>query len=206
MIAVDGKPVSHKFSEAERDHAGKINFLVTEVLEEAELSIHELDAIAVCNGPGSYTGLRIGLATAKGFCYALGKQLILHNRLTLMLQELRKQMGNKEMNALAILPARAGEYYVAAAGEYHSAPKHVTTSELLENTAVCRKPFAVIGNYSEDLSPIEIAYHIEHQTLNMEVWSSATHEAFLNGQFADLAYAEPEYLKPAYIVAPRADR
>jgi tRNA threonylcarbamoyladenosine biosynthesis protein TsaB len=109
MLAVDGKPVSSVSTEVERDHAGKVNNLVAAILEEANCTLNDVHAIAVCNGPGSYTGLRIGLATAKGYCYALNKPLILHSRLHLMLRELAQHTGNNVENMLAILPARSGE-------------------------------------------------------------------------------------------------
>jgi tRNA threonylcarbamoyladenosine biosynthesis protein TsaB len=206
MVAVDGKPISHQFSEGERDHAGKINMLVAEVLREAELSLDDMDAVAVCNGPGSYTGLRIGLATAKGYCYALDKQLILHNRLMLMLQELRSQEDDKETNLLALLPARAGEYYMAASGNYQSAPKHITAQKLLEEIAECHDALDIIGQYGSDLSQIQIKRHVAHGTLDISAWAKKGYEDFLEDQFADLAYAEPEYLKAAYIATPRVDR
>jgi tRNA threonylcarbamoyladenosine biosynthesis protein TsaB len=205
MVAVDGKPISHQFSEGERDHAGKINMLVAEVLREAELSLDDMDAVAVCNGPGSYTGLRIGLATAKGYCYALDKQLILHNRLMLMLQELRSQEDDKETNLLALLPARAGEYYMAASGNYQSAPKHITSQVLLAETSAYQG-FSVIGQYENDLAEIQITAQVPHSSLDIHSWAEATHKSIVMEQFADLAYAEPEYLKAAYIAAPRVDR
>ena len=57
-------------------HAEKLHLFIKDVLETAEISKEELDAIAISKGPGSYTGLRIGVSTAKGLCYALNKPLI----------------------------------------------------------------------------------------------------------------------------------
>jgi tRNA threonylcarbamoyladenosine biosynthesis protein TsaB len=206
MIARHGQPVAHKFSETERDHAGKINLLVDEVLKESACDLQSIDAVAVCSGPGSYTGLRIGLATAKGFCYALDKPLILHNRLDLMLRELDARLGNRQANKLAILPARNGEYYVAAAGEYETAPRHISTPELLQNITGDKMLFAVIGNAENDLSALQTIYSAEHHLLDLLIWARAGWESFHQKMFADLAYATPEYLKAAYTTTPRADR
>lgn len=205
MLAIDGRPVSHKSSDAERDHAGKVNILVAEVLATAGCRLADLDAIAVCNGPGSYTGLRIGLATAKGYCYALDKRLILHNRLVLMLQEIAANEEHSTGNILAIIPARSGEYYMAAVGNYQSPAKHITAQGLLEETRG-QQGFRVIGQYGNDLSAMPIERYQEHSVLNIEIWAAETYKSFQANQFADVAYAEPEYLKAAYIAAPRVDR
>lgn len=206
MLAIDGVPVSHKLSGNERDHAGKVNELVSEVLESAACSLAELDAIAVCNGPGSYTGLRIGLATAKGYCYVLDKPLILHNRLHLMLLETEAN-GDGDKNRLAILPARKGEYYVALSGILHMTPRHIMADELAAAVAESKEKFIIIGQKgAEDLAFIQEARYIPHYSLDLNVWANASYSAFDVGTFTDLAYAEPEYLKSAYITASRADR
>ncbi len=205
MLAVDGKPISHKLSDGGRDHAEKINLLVADTLNEARCMLSDLDGIAVCNGPGSYTGLRIGLATAKGFCYALGKPLILHNRLKLMLCDLMRQQEDKGANMLAILPARAGEYYIAAAGEYSSPPVHISTELLLANLSHIQKPLMLIGQHDADIALTQPATSVPF-FLNMNLWAGLTLESFFAKEFANLAYAEPEYLKPAYITASRTDR
>lgn len=206
MIAAGGIPVSHKISETERDHAGKVNYLVADALEAINRSLGQLDAVAVCNGPGSYTGLRIGLATAKGYCYALNKPLILHNRLNLMLRELDALIADEHANKLAILPARSGEYYVAASGELNADPQHITTEALLQLAAGLNYPFAVVGEKAEDLSSLQTMHEAPHSFLDMSAWADATYEAFVKGEFADLAYAVPDYLKSAFITTSRTDR
>ena len=209
MLAKDSAPVASGHSEGERDHAGNINRLVTEVLKEDGIGLSDIDAIAVCNGPGSYTGLRIGLATAKGYCYVLGKPLILHNRLNLMLHEARFIIPFKK-NVIAILPARAGEYYAAASGSLIALePVHINTIMLQQVIQQGGETLYIIGRLSEDLSKIILSNgisFIEHQALNENHWAAATAEAFTAGSFADIAYAEPEYLKPAYITSKRPDR
>jgi tRNA threonylcarbamoyladenosine biosynthesis protein TsaB len=207
MLARDAVVLGHRASETERDHAGKINLLVDELLAAADVTLDGLDAIAVCNGPGSYTGLRIGLATAKGYCFALDKKLILHNRLNLMLLELEQELTYGAVNKVALLPARAGEYYWAAQlGQELVAPQHITTDLLLSKTAENGAGVALIGQPGPDLVHLSIIHNLAYNTLNLNCWASVTYQAFLSGDLADIAYAEPEYLKSAYITASRTDR
>jgi len=63
-------------NENQKDHAGFLHIAIKQLMEASSFSLNNLDAIAVANGPGSYTGLRVGMATAKGLCYALNKPFI----------------------------------------------------------------------------------------------------------------------------------
>ena len=80
-VSVDGEVVSLKESNEKNAHAENITLFAESVVQTAGLEFHQLDAIAVSKGPGSYTGLRIGVSTAKGFCYSLDKPLIAINTL-----------------------------------------------------------------------------------------------------------------------------
>ena len=80
----NGKLISLRESLNGQNHAEKITLFIDEVMKEADISYQELDAIAVSKGPGSYTGLRIGVSTAKGLCYAMEKPLIAIDTLSAM--------------------------------------------------------------------------------------------------------------------------
>ena len=75
-IARGGELLSLRESDEGRDHARKVGLFVDELLRETGIAPDELDAVAVGRGPGSYTGLRIGVSFAKGLCYGLGKPLV----------------------------------------------------------------------------------------------------------------------------------
>ena len=75
-IAENGELVSLRESDEGRDHARKVGVFVDEILKENRLDPDDLDAVAVGKGPGSYTGLRIGVSFAKGLCYGLRKPLV----------------------------------------------------------------------------------------------------------------------------------
>ena len=208
MLAKGGRPVATCRSEGEREHAGNINRLIDDVLLAGGTTLKELAAIAVCNGPGSYTGLRIGLATAKGFCYALDKPLILHNRLLLMLREAATQWPEAASYA-AILPARAGEYYAAVETlQMQQIPVHITTTDLLILLLHTPHPLHITGHAAPDLSLVfsrQDIYFTDHDELNIVNWAAAGHEAFTEALYADIAYAAPDYLKQAFINTRRAD-
>ena len=75
-LSKDSELISIRESIIENSHSGQITVFVEEVLQESGISINNVDAFSVSKGPGSYTGLRIGVSTAKGFCFALDKPLI----------------------------------------------------------------------------------------------------------------------------------
>ncbi len=76
--------VGLKINPSQKDSAAWIHVAIGELMHEATLQLQQLDAVAVTEGPGSYTGLRVGMATAKGLCYTLNKPLILVNTLKTM--------------------------------------------------------------------------------------------------------------------------
>lgn len=75
-IVNNGELISLRESDSGRDHAKKVAVFVDELLAENNIDPQQIDAVAVGEGPGSYTGLRIGVSFAKGLCYGLGKPLI----------------------------------------------------------------------------------------------------------------------------------
>ena len=83
-LAKDEKVLSIAKSESQKDHSLWLHVTIKEIFEKNNLELSSVDAVAVTGGPGSYTGLRIGMATAKGICYALNKPLISLNTLLVM--------------------------------------------------------------------------------------------------------------------------
>ncbi len=80
----DGKLLAISELYTEKSHSGMLTTLCESVVKNAGFSLHDLDVFAVAKGPGSYTGLRIGVSTAKGFCFALDKPLLAVNTLEAM--------------------------------------------------------------------------------------------------------------------------
>ena len=76
-VAKDGEILAiRELNSANYSHAEKLHIFIEEVMQEASVQMQDLEAVAVSKGPGSYTGLRIGVSAAKGLCYALGIPLI----------------------------------------------------------------------------------------------------------------------------------
>ena len=76
VLAADGKVLARRESDTPNAHSTSLSVFIDEVLKESHLTPRDLNAVCVSAGPGSYTGLRIGVSTAKGFCYALGIPLL----------------------------------------------------------------------------------------------------------------------------------
>ena len=84
---------SKELSEEQFNHAEKLHLFIKEILEEQQLSLHDLQAVAVSKGPGSYTGLRIGVSSAKGLCFALDIPLIAVDTLAILAAQLQVASG-----------------------------------------------------------------------------------------------------------------
>ena len=83
-LAKDGEVLSIAKNVRQKDHTAWLHIAIKEIFEKNDLEISLVDAVAITSGPGSYTGLRIGMATAKGICYAMNKPLITLNTLLAM--------------------------------------------------------------------------------------------------------------------------
>jgi tRNA threonylcarbamoyladenosine biosynthesis protein TsaB len=92
------------------------------MMQEAGISLTELDAVSVCEGPGSYTGLRVGMASAKGICYALRKPLIVISSLSVMgyvaRQDIKKTAGNDDYWIVPMIDARRNEVFTAVLDQH----------------------------------------------------------------------------------------
>ena len=102
-LASDGKVVASRSINSGYSHSEKINVFIEEVIAQAGVTLKDLQAVAVSSGPGSYTGLRIGISTAKGLCYALDIPLIAVTTLDAVAQVLTS--GSEELILPPSLPA-----------------------------------------------------------------------------------------------------
>jgi tRNA threonylcarbamoyladenosine biosynthesis protein TsaB len=102
-------------SHTQKDHASFLQPAIERACATAGIHLSDIDAVAVANGPGSYTGLRVGLASAKALCYALHKPLILLNTLDILASALKDQPPHAEPNILycPMIDARRMEVYTA---------------------------------------------------------------------------------------------
>jgi len=199
-LAKDGKVLSIAKNERQRDHAAWLHVGIKEIFEKNNLEVGSIDAVAVTEGPGSYTGLRIGMATAKGICYALNKPLITLNTLLVMANAAK----NEDAGLLCpMIDARRMEVFTAIytkdlqiiAGPTAMTLDEKSFDEELKNHSICffgngSSKFQKITNYSNAFFK-EISF-------DSTAMVSLSDEKFNKKDFADLAYAEPLYLKEFY--------
>ena len=181
----------------EYSHAERLHVYIDEVLKTAKVSKTQIAAVGISKGPGSYTGLRIGVSAAKGLCYALKIPLIS----ILTLEALAHQVVNPQGPIVSMLDARRLEVYSAIYdtdyNETRTTEAEVLTSEsykeLLEST-----PVYFIGNgvaKTQLLLSHQNAIFIENKLPSAAQMCTLTHAKFNDNDFEDVAYFEPYYLK-----------
>ena len=179
-------------------HAEKLTIFITELFKTQDFSIKDLDAIAVSKGPGSYTGLRIGISTAKGLCYALDIPLISVSTLKAM----AFRMAQKEESDLycPMIDARRMEVYNAF---YNNTNKEIRgiQADIIEAHSYQKeldKKVLFFGDGAQKCK--QIIQHPNAKFLD-DIFPSSkdmleiANEKFSEKNFEDVAYFEPFYLK-----------
>lgn len=171
-------------------HAQSINTHIEQVMHEAGIKWDQLSAVAVLNGPGSYTGLRIGLATAKGFCYAMDIPLILLNHLDLMLF----CSDEKKPAPIYFLKARENEYFVKRAQNDAELNETVLmTKEDLIQASAEGTLYTTAEDIIQDFDRVSL---IRLETVLICKYVFMLYDGSI---FADLMHCEPFYLKNVFI-------
>lgn len=173
-----------------KSQAAFINTAIKQLLDTNGLTFKDLSAIACCMGPGSYTGLRIGLSTAKGLCYALDLPLIAFNRMELIDQD----------NAIILIKARIGEYFIAhyQAGEVILAPIHHLAAGVDEYLSQHTGAKVYVIGETDTFASYEPQYFPEDYLYAIETAAALVDEKYAAASFEDVAYVEPMYLKSVY--------
>jgi tRNA threonylcarbamoyladenosine biosynthesis protein TsaB len=201
-LAKNGVVVAVKENEGENLHASQLAIYIEEIFKEANISIKDIDAVAVSEGPGSYTGLRIGVSTAKGIAYAADKKLIAVSTLQSIAIG-AKLSGNFSENAwfCPMIDARRMEVFMAFydfEGKQQSgvSAKVITENDFEEELNL--RPIVFAGNGAEKCKSL-ITHH--NALFIKDIKASAKYMAMLSEKnyeqknFKDVAYFEPFYLK-----------
>ena len=213
-LANDGELMALRESNEGRDHAKKVALFVDELLKETGVQPADLDAIAVGKGPGSYTGLRIGVSFAKGMCYALNIPLIAVGSLDALVQVAREDydagildIEDADWNSATLCPmvdARRMEVYTQlfdANGVAKSdVSAEIVTAETFSDVRANGK-LVIFGNGAEKCCDVLLGALYISITPSARGIVSLAEQAFQNSQFEDIAYFEPFYLKD-FIVIP----
>lgn len=192
-------------STEQKNHASFVQPAIQQLIEQAGITLKDINAIAVTSGPGSYTGLRVGLASAKGICYALQKPLILVNTLEVMAQSvLTHYQSNKEIlkdltSICPLIDARRMEVFTAVYDislQEIKAP-HALLLDPLSFSSLLSNGVIFTGSGRQKLEALipgtnAIFSDIQHNATHL---ASRALISYKSGRFADLAYSEPLYVK-----------
>lgn len=184
----------------QKNHASFIQPAIESLVIETGIALHQLAAVAVTGGPGSYTGIRVGMASAKGISYTLNKPLIIINTLKVMAYAATKQEANSDLLYCPLIDARRMEVFMAIYN-YHLQPILEPQPMVLESqsfaTLLQKQPILFFGSGMEKLKEILSSSNALFKTINRNAGdlSVLAHQALAEQAFADLAYSEPLYLK-----------
>lgn len=211
-LANDGELMALRESDEGRDHAKKVALFVDELLRETGVQPSDLDAIAVGKGPGSYTGLRIGVSFAKGMCYALDIPLIAIGSLDALTEVAREDydagildIEEEEWTKAKLCPlvdARRMEVYAEVFDNEGKALTDVVAEVVTEDSfKEWRKDkFVIFGNGAKKCT------ELLSDAIFVDIAPSArgivrlAEESFKAQKFEDLAYFEPFYLKEFLVI------
>lgn len=205
-IVNNGELISLRESDSGRDHAKKVAVFVDELLAENNIDPQQIDAVAVGEGPGSYTGLRIGVSFAKGLCYGLGKPLIAVSSLASLaavaIEDYKAGIIDIEnwdsARLCPMIDARRMEVYTQVFDSKANPLSNVTAEVVDENTLAEHRAatdhFVVFGSGAAKCAEILGAELID-VTPSVRGMATIAEQKFADGNFADVAYFEPYYLK-----------
>jgi tRNA threonylcarbamoyladenosine biosynthesis protein TsaB len=197
-ISKEGKTIALKeLNDGNYSHAEKLHELIEQVVLEAKIALSNLKAIAVSKGPGSYTGLRIGVSAAKGLCFALDVPLISTNTLQSLALSVSIDKGYK----IPLLDARRMEVYSQVFNKKNEMIRAVY-AEIIDSDSFSEflnvEKVYFFGDGAEKCKEIithEKAVFIDHKFPSAKEMSVLSYQKYLNNDFEDVAYFEPFYLK-----------
>ncbi|TGE26182.1 tRNA (adenosine(37)-N6)-threonylcarbamoyltransferase complex dimerization subunit type 1 TsaB [Hymenobacter metallicola] len=207
----DGQLLGQSELRLEKSHSSHLSLLIQQLLDNTTVTLRDLAAVAVSDGPGSYTGLRIGAAAAKGLCYALDIPLLAISTLQALAQQVAAYtVRAEEFLFCPMLDARRMEVYSALythAGQQVLAPAPLIldSDTLAEQLAHHRLLF--FGNGAAKFASLA---NTPNAGFLMGIEPSAiavgalAQQAFQQQEFRDVAYYEPFYLKEVHTTTPKA--
>ena len=184
-------------------HSERLTILIDRIMKEAKIDLKELSAITINKGPGSFTGLRIGVSVAKGLCYSLKKPLIGIDSLSSLCNgflNAKRKISENEL-LLPMIDARRMEVYT---GGFSSLGEIIFPTDAVaidDSFFVKLKNYKKIHVFGDGAKKVVTAFTNQKLIYHPEILCSAEHlidlasQKYLNGKFENLAYFEPFYLK-----------
>jgi tRNA threonylcarbamoyladenosine biosynthesis protein TsaB len=209
-LILNGECIAEEVSLQQKEHAAFLQPAIHHMFQTEGLFLSDLDAISVSMGPGSYTGLRVGMASAKGICFAIQKPLITLNTLTIMAHAAGEQLRKSNIQYRYLSPmidARRNEVYTAVYDSHLNCimhPQALILNELsysdFKNDCICFFGDGSTKWQSQCVYSNAIFSNIEIKASMMRV---LTEVAFTQHQFAQLSTAVPFYGKEFYTTSHR---
>lgn len=211
-LSKDGQTWIVREAESQSGHAEQLTLFIQEVMKTANLDLKDLEAIAVSQGPGSYTGLRIGISTAKGLCYALDKPMLAIDTLQALAFGAIEDYYNPKAAYVALMDARRMDAYVGiytADCKVLKAPYFATLEPTsfnfwLENEGI--EEVVLTGDAVAKYQDICTTNAVKISTVQLpssKYLSWLVYQAYQQEQTVDVAYFEPFYLKKPNITKPK---
>jgi tRNA threonylcarbamoyladenosine biosynthesis protein TsaB len=190
----------------EFSHAERLHVYIEKLLAENKLTANQLDAIAVSKGPGSYTGLRIGVSAAKGLCFALDKPLISVSTLEALSHQVQIEKGL----IVPMLDARRMEVYSAIFDKDYNEIRQVE-AQIIEADSFAdyleKGHVYFLGNGVEKTKSIiqhPNAYFVADKLPSASEMSQIAYNKYKKNDIEDVAYFEPYYLKDFIALKPKS--
>jgi len=204
-IAKNGEILAIKeLNNGNYSHAEVLHPFIVDILEEANITSQELDAVAVSKGPGSYTGLRIGVSAAKGLCFAFDKPLI-------SIETLRSLAHSISIDKGVIIPmldARRMEVYAAVFNSDYDSVREIK-AEIIDETSFLEylenQKVYFLGDGAQKCKEIithENAVFVDDKFPSSKEMAELSYSKYKKNDIEDVAYFEPFYLKD-FVVIPQ---
>ena len=196
-LAKEGKTILCKeIAEEGYSHAERLHVFIEEIIKEVGITFQDLIAIAVSQGPGSYTGLRIGVSAAKGFCYALDIPLIAVDTLQVLASQVTVSSGL----IIPMLDARRMEVYSAIFNPKFEKIRAVQAEIITENSfEELEETLYFVGDCAEKCKTVltkeNYIFLDEIKYPSAKEMSGISFEKYQKNETVDVAYFEPYYLK-----------
>lgn len=202
-IAKNGATIVCKeIAEEGYSHAEKLHVFIEEVIAEAGISVQDLAAVAVSQGPGSYTGLRIGVSAAKGLCFALNLPLIAVDTL----QTLASQANVSDGKIIPMIDARRMEVYSEVFNANLEVERKIEAEVITEDSfASYTGTIYFVGDCAEKCKPVltkeNFIFLEDIKFPSAAAMSKISYDKYKKSDTVDVAYFEPYYLKD-FMMAP----
>lgn len=208
----DGRLLGQSELRLEKSHSTHLTVLIEQLVANTGYALRDLGAVAVSDGPGSYTGLRIGAAAAKGLCFALGVPLLAVGTLPALAHQIAARTPRADAYLYApMLDARRQEVYTAlyrADGTEVLAPTNLILDAEALAEHLARQPVLCFGSGAAKFQALAGGHANALFLTGVQPSAVSTGElglaAYQRQQFQDVAYYEPFYLKEVYTTTPKA--